>query len=184
MRYFVIGPDGAAYGPADVATLAQWAAEGRIEASTILREEESGETVEASTVEGVIAKTQTAAVQNTAPPLLFSPSVQSVLPLEVAKRFNWGAFTFPYLWGPFHNQPNLLLWFILSFCLSGPGTLILCFWAGVSGNKWAWESGRFSTVEEMQECQKHWNVWGISVLSFVMLVILVKLGQVIYIFSH
>jgi len=42
MRYFVVGPDGQQYGPADAATLNQWVTEGRIEANTTLVEEATG----------------------------------------------------------------------------------------------------------------------------------------------
>jgi hypothetical protein len=41
MRYFVLGPDGAPYGPADIDLLRQWVAEGRVAAETMLREEGS-----------------------------------------------------------------------------------------------------------------------------------------------
>lgn len=36
MEYFVIAPDGSRYGPADAATLSQWARENRVTASSVL----------------------------------------------------------------------------------------------------------------------------------------------------
>jgi hypothetical protein len=50
MRYFVIGADGNKYGPADVATLNQWAAEGRVTPETTLEEEGSGQQMKAKFV--------------------------------------------------------------------------------------------------------------------------------------
>lgn len=41
-RYFVVGPDGQQYGPADAATLNQWVTEGRIDSNTTLVEEATG----------------------------------------------------------------------------------------------------------------------------------------------
>jgi hypothetical protein len=42
MGYFVIGPNGELYGPADIATLNQWIAEGRLQPTTMLQEELGG----------------------------------------------------------------------------------------------------------------------------------------------
>ena len=53
MRYFVIGDDGQKYGPADVATLNGWIAEGRLLAVQQLEEEESGNRLAASAVAGL-----------------------------------------------------------------------------------------------------------------------------------
>ena len=39
MRYFVIGANGELYGPADIATLNQWIAEGRLTPTSMLQEE-------------------------------------------------------------------------------------------------------------------------------------------------
>ena len=50
MPYMVIGPDGSEYGPADIATLKQWAAENRLQPATNLRDFNSGQIVQASTL--------------------------------------------------------------------------------------------------------------------------------------
>lgn len=54
MRYFVINPDGQRYGPADLATLQQWANEGRVVATTALEEEATGTRTQASAVPGLM----------------------------------------------------------------------------------------------------------------------------------
>ncbi len=50
MRYYLIGGDGKTYGPADGQTLQKWAREGRVNAGTILREEEGGAELRADLV--------------------------------------------------------------------------------------------------------------------------------------
>ncbi len=54
-RYFVVMPDGAKYGPADVPTLNQWLSEGRVNAQSNVQEEATGETMPLGSVPGVIA---------------------------------------------------------------------------------------------------------------------------------
>ncbi len=57
MQYYVIAPDGQKYGPADVATLAQWAQDGRLDASTMLESALDATRVPAASVPGIIAPT-------------------------------------------------------------------------------------------------------------------------------
>lgn len=53
MRYFVIGDDGQKYGPADVPTLQQWIAEGRLLPTQQVEEEGSGIRMAAKAVQGL-----------------------------------------------------------------------------------------------------------------------------------
>jgi len=53
MRYFVVTDNGQKYGPADLPTLNQWIAEGRVIPSTILEDEGSGVRMAASTLSGL-----------------------------------------------------------------------------------------------------------------------------------
>jgi len=53
VQYFVIGDDGQKYGPADLATLNAWIAEGRLLANTILEDSRSGARTPASAVPGL-----------------------------------------------------------------------------------------------------------------------------------
>lgn len=55
LRYFVIAPDGSKYGPADVNTLRQWLAQGRITPDTLLEEESSRQRFQAKLVAGLFA---------------------------------------------------------------------------------------------------------------------------------
>ncbi len=53
LLYFVIGPDGSKYGPADIPTLQSWVAQGRITPDTILEEQASRQRVAARLVAGL-----------------------------------------------------------------------------------------------------------------------------------
>lgn len=48
--YFVIGPNGEEYGPADLNTLANWKNEGRVNPSTMLKDAQSGQMIQASSI--------------------------------------------------------------------------------------------------------------------------------------
>jgi len=69
VRYFVIAADGNKYGPADIPTLNSWIAEGRLVATQILEDEETGARVEAARVMGLNFMTGAGAV----PPPNFAP---------------------------------------------------------------------------------------------------------------
>jgi hypothetical protein len=53
-KYWVIGPDGQRYGPADLAKLREWAAEGRIGPATMLEDYGTGQFVRATAVPGLV----------------------------------------------------------------------------------------------------------------------------------
>lgn len=53
-KYWVIGPDGRKYGPADLAKLQQWASEGRIGPNTMLEDFLSGQFIRASALPGLV----------------------------------------------------------------------------------------------------------------------------------
>ncbi len=53
MRYYLIADDGQKYGPADLPTLNQWAAESRLRPDHQLEAETTGQRVQASTVQGL-----------------------------------------------------------------------------------------------------------------------------------
>ena len=54
MQYFVVAPDGTSYGPADMPTLQQWAAEGRILPDSMIRNASTGQSQLASSIPGLI----------------------------------------------------------------------------------------------------------------------------------
>ena len=64
MQFYVIGPDGAKYGPGDVPTLRAWAADNRLGPQTILEDVSTGQRVTANQVQGIFdVQTATAGAQ-------------------------------------------------------------------------------------------------------------------------
>lgn len=72
MKYFAIFPDGNKYGPVDIDTLTQWAAEQRINRATILEEEGTGNQIPAASLPGIMwiqdSVTQSAPTATQTPP--------------------------------------------------------------------------------------------------------------------
>jgi hypothetical protein len=61
MQYYVIGPDGNKYGPADVPTLKQWVAENRLSPDSMLEDFGTGQRVTAGSVPDLFGDPQIAA---------------------------------------------------------------------------------------------------------------------------
>ncbi|MEA4922450.1 MAG: hypothetical protein VB031_03670 [Eubacteriaceae bacterium] len=72
------------------------------------------------------------------------------VPPEVNK-WNWGAFVFNMWWG-IGNKTYLPL-----LCLIPLFNCVWVFICGAMGNKWAWEKGRFTSVEDFKAKQESWN---------------------------
>ncbi len=72
----VVGPDGQSYGPADVATLATWAAENRIAPNTTLKAVGTDTAVPASAVPGIFPSPAMAGAPVGAPPMQVAPVYQ------------------------------------------------------------------------------------------------------------
>jgi hypothetical protein len=75
MQYYVIGPDGNKYGPADVPTLKQWVAENRLGQQSMLEDFSSGQRLQAGQVPGLFGDAPTAAPTMGAPgPAMGAPT--------------------------------------------------------------------------------------------------------------
>jgi hypothetical protein len=94
------------------------------------------------------------------------------LPKEL-NCFNWGAFLLNWIWGIMHKKYITLLYFPACIIpLLGP--LLVSIWFGNVGNKWAWESQNWESVEQFNEVQqKYVRLW--IVLFIFSVVICVKL---------
>ena len=77
IRYFVIAADGQKYGPADVATLNNWIAEGRLQSQSLLQEENSSLQVEARGVPALKFVPRTVGTIPTPPPAPQTPGPSS-----------------------------------------------------------------------------------------------------------
>jgi len=91
MQYYVIGPDGNKYGPADVPTLKQWVAENRLQPDSMLEDFNSGQRMPAASVAGLFGDgtTATATAGPTMGPAGASP--YSEAPKPTGTVYNPGA---------------------------------------------------------------------------------------------
>jgi hypothetical protein len=101
-----------------------------------------------------------------------------VVPPELQGGWNWGAFFFSWIWGLNHKAYITLLVLALGLLAIIPYAgvffsfvqLGLIIWFGTQGNKWAWMSGRFSSVEHCRQVQRIWAYWALGVFLFTVLV--------------
>lgn len=91
MAFYVVGPDGNKYGPADVPTLQQWVGEGRVTSNTLLEEEGTGRQGYASTVPGL-----SFAADGSADPMTGAPTYANSIPTQMPNA---------YVPNPQMNQP-------------------------------------------------------------------------------
>jgi len=88
----------------------------------------------------------------------------SVLPEEVRRKFNWGACLLSWIWGVGHGKYWTLATLVVGAMLKtygfGLAMLLVNVWFGVKGNEWAWSSGRFNTVDELEAHEMKWAKWG------------------------
>lgn len=78
-------------------------------------------------------------------------------PYAIAKKFNWGAFLFNWVWGIKYKRWALML--IPFFCFIKYGfllSLVLAFYAGTKGNQWAWEEVQYKDEIDFHNAQKSW----------------------------
>jgi hypothetical protein len=196
MRYFVIGPDGKSYGPAEIPMLRQWVTEGRVTATTQLEVEGTGQRVWASSIPelglaaaaaapaapaapGVpVAPGYTPAAPGYAPaaPGAYAPMGQdntsgqgslAIVPPGVG-GWSWGAFLLSWIWA-IGNKTWIGLLAIIPYA-----GIIMSIILGIKGNEWAWQNRRWESVEQFRQTQKIWAYWGLGVVvvSFVLGIIL------------
>ncbi len=98
------------------------------------------------------------------------------LPIEI-KHFNWGAFLMNWIWGIMHKKYITLLYF--PACLIPViGPILISIWFGFAGNKWAWESKNWESIEQFNEVQANWvKLW--IILAVLSLIILIKVFVVL-----
>ena len=98
---------------------------------------------------------------------------KTVLPPGV-KGWSWGAFILSWIWGMFNGT-----WVALLAVIPGVG-FIVAIYLGVKGREMAWRNKAWTSVEEFNEVQRQWSVWGIGILvagSLVSVLIVMPFGQ-------
>lgn len=84
-------------------------------------------------------------------------------PYSISRGFNWGAFLFNFIWGLKYKKFALLLTPIFScipygFILS----IVMCIWAGIKGNQWAWEEVQYKDEKDFHNAQQAWvKAWAV-----------------------
>lgn len=88
-------------------------------------------------------------------------------PVEL-KRFNWGAFLMNWIWGVMHGKYITLLYFAACI-IPVIGPIAISVWFGFAGNKWAWNSRNWASIDEFNRVQRNWvKLWIVlSVLSLI-----------------
>lgn len=92
-------------------------------------------------------------------------------PKEI-KGWNWGAFSFSWMWG-IGNKTYLPLFNLIPIF-----NIVWIFVTGFKGNEWAWQKGDYQDIETFKQVQKTWNIAGIAafiihVLVFILYIFII-----------
>lgn len=91
--------------------------------------------------------------------------------LSSVDQWSWGAFMFSAVWG-IGNRVWISLLAFIPFL-----NIIMMIVLGIKGKKWAWETGRFKTVDELNASQSTWDFAGKVFLALTIIgIILSVLG--------
>jgi hypothetical protein len=110
--------------------------------------------------------------QQTAPP---PPSSQRQTPPQLSEearieaelaKWNWGAFLLTWLWGVFNG---VMRSFMVLIPIYGIYEWIML---GKNGNRLAWETNRWQTIDEFHKTQRKWAIWGWVIAVVVILIII------------
>ncbi len=74
-------------------------------------------------------------------------------------KWNWGAFCLSGIWGIFNGCWWIILINIFC-CWLGPIPNIIF---GIYGTRWAWENKYWSSVQEFEQTQASWAMWGLII---------------------
>ena len=88
------------------------------------------------------------------------------VPDIVAKRYNWGAFFFNWIWAIVYKKYVLALIIFIGYAipLVNLAILIVNIWMGTQGNKWAWQAKRYQSVEDFHKVHRMWATVGTCLL--------------------
>jgi len=92
--------------------------------------------------------------------------VNGPMPAEL-HGWNWGAFCLHWIWG-IGNSTYIAFLVFVPFA-----NVVMPFVLGAKGNEWAWMHRKFESVAQFKEVQKAWTIWGLSILGFSILMIII-----------
>jgi len=124
MQYYVIGPDGNKYGPADVPTLKQWVAENRLGQQSMLEDFSSGQRLQAGQVPGLFGDAPAAAPTMGAPgPAMGAPGPAMGAPTQAPYQQQYAQ---PGNYPRTGNADDGKVFVILGWILSVFGLVLCC----------------------------------------------------------
>lgn len=83
--------------------------------------------------------------------------------IKEIKKWNWGAFWLPWIWGIANKSWIALLAFIPYF------NIIWQFVCGYKGNEWAWKNKNWESVEAFHKAQKKWAIVSCIIISLIII---------------
>jgi hypothetical protein len=83
----------------------------------------------------------------------------SVVPNEIKRKWNWGAFLLSWIWGMGNGT-----WIAMFVFVPYVGW-IMPFLLGLKGNEWAWKNRQWDNIEHFQSVQKKWRKWSFIVYA-------------------
>lgn len=86
------------------------------------------------------------------------------VPVEI-NHWNWGAFLLPVPWA-LRTRAYTALWTVVP--LAGQ---VVWFYVGARGNRWAWQSGDWKSLDHFKRVQRRWSIAG-----FIVLILFLALG--------
>lgn len=89
---------------------------------------------------------------------------KSELPTEYQK-FNWGAFLLTWIWGIGNKTYIAFVIFAVSLLNIIPfvgwiAPLAFSIWLGIKGNEFAWNNNHWDNLEQFNNVQRKWAMWG------------------------
>lgn len=89
---------------------------------------------------------------------------KSELPTEYQK-FNWGAFLLTWIWGIGNKTYIAFVIFAVSLLNIIPfvgwiAPLAFSIWLGIKGNEFAWKNNHWDNLEQFNNVQRKWAMWG------------------------
>ena len=85
--------------------------------------------------------------------------------------WNWGAFSFPLIWGLANGCYWQSVLALIPFF-----NLVWRFVMGGMGNTWSWKEGYWESSEKFNKTQKRWNVAGLIFLGIILIIVIIALS--------
>ena len=102
---------------------------------------------------------------------------KSIVPKEI-QGWNWGAFTFNWIWGLCNNA-----WLAL-IALVPAISLIMSIISGAKGNEWAWQNKKWESIEAFQKTQRKWSAWGLGLFLVWLILVIAPVIVIVWLFTH